>query len=167
MDFWLRVSRIILRNRYLILILIAGLTAFLVSQMQHMRFSYTEANLLPENHEVNVEYNQFLEIFGEEGNLILLGIQDTTIFTPEKFNAWNKLAKSFDSVKEIDFTVSIADVKKLTADRKNRKFVLEPLYKENPKTAEEVVRRRVPTPSAVFRLLYSHFLEVQNKIYTS
>ena len=59
-------------------------------------------------------------------------------FTPEKFNAWNKLAKSFDSVKEIDFTVSIADVKKLTADRKNRKFVLEPLYKENPKTAEEV-----------------------------
>ena len=138
MDFWLRVSRFILRNRYLILIVIAGLTAFLVSQMQHMRFSYTEANLLPENHEVNVEYNQFLEIFGEEGNLILLGIQDTTIFTPEKFNAWNKLAKSFDSVKEIDFTVSIADVKKLTADRKNRKFVLEPLYKENPKTAEEV-----------------------------
>lgn len=138
MRFWLRVSRIILRNRYLILIVIAGLTAFLVSQMQHMRFSYTEANLLPENHEVNVEYSQFLELFGEEGNLILLGIQDTTIFTPEKFNAWNKLAKSFDSVKEIDFTVSIADVRKLTADRKNRKFVLEPLYRENPKTAEEV-----------------------------
>ncbi len=138
MGFWLRVSRIILRNRCLILIVIAGLTAFLVSQMQHMRFSYTEANLLPENHEVNVEYSQFLELFGEEGNLILLGIQDTTIFTPEKFNAWNKLAKSFDSVKEIDFTVSIADVRKLTADRKNRKFVLEPLYRENPKTAEEV-----------------------------
>lgn len=138
MRFWLRVSRIILRNRYLILIVIAGLTAFLVSQMQHMRFSYTEANLLPENHEVNVEYSQFLELFGEEGNLILLGIQDTTIFTPEKFNAWNKLAKSFDSVKEIDFTVSIADVRKLTADRKNRKFVLEPLYRENPKTAEEI-----------------------------
>lgn len=138
MGFWLRVSRIILRNRCLILIVIAGLTAFLVSQMQHMRFSYTEANLLPENHEVNVEYSQFLELFGEEGNLILLGIQDTAIFTPEKFNAWNKLAKSFDSVKEIDFTVSIADVRKLTADRKNRKFVLEPLYRENPKTAEEV-----------------------------
>ena len=110
MDFWSRVSRIILRNRYLILLLIAGFTAFLVSQTQYMRFSYTEANLLPENHKVNLQYNQFLEIFGEEGNLILLGVQDSTIFTPKKFDAWNQLAKSFDSLKGIDFTVSIADV---------------------------------------------------------
>jgi len=138
MDFWSRVSRIILRNRYLILILIAVFTAFLVSQMKHMRFSYTEANLLPENHEVNIQYNQFLEIFGEEGNLILLGVKDSTVFTPQKFNAWNQLAKSFDSLKGIDFTVSIADVKKLKADRKNRKFTLEPLYENNPTTLEEV-----------------------------
>lgn len=103
-----------------------------------MRFSYTEANLLPENHEVNIQYDQFLEIFGEEGNLILLGVKDSTVFTPKKFNAWNKLAKSFDSLEGIDFTVSIADVKKLTADRKNRKFILEPLYQELPTTSAEV-----------------------------
>lgn len=97
-----------------------------------MRFSYTEANLLPENHEVNLQYNQFLKIFGEEGNLIILGVKDTTIFTPKKFNAWNQLAKVFDSIEEVEFTLSIADVKKLKADRKNRKFVLEPLFEEDP-----------------------------------
>ncbi len=138
MDFWKQVSRIILRNRYLILILIAGFTAFLVTQMKHMRFSYTEANLLPENHEVNLQYNQFLKIFGEEGNLIILGIKDSTIFNPKKFNAWNELAKSFDKIKEVDFTLSIADVKKLKADRKNRKFILEPLYENVPTTIEKV-----------------------------
>lgn len=138
MDFWSRVSRIILRNRYLVLILIGAFTAFLVTQMKHMRFSYTEANLLPENHEANIQYNQFLDIFGEEGNLILLGVKDSTIFTPAKFNAWNKLAKSFDSLPEVDFTVSIADVKMLKADRKKRKFTLLPLYDEVPKTNEEV-----------------------------
>lgn len=138
MDFWSRVSRIILRNRYLVLILIAAFTAFLVTQMKYMKFSYTEANLLPENHQTNIQYNQFLEIFGEEGNLIILGVKDSTVFTPKKFNAWNQLAKSFDTLKQVDFTLSIADVKKLTADRKNRKFILEPLYKEAPKTAEKV-----------------------------
>ena len=138
MDFWSRVSRIILKNRYLILILIAGITAFLVSQMKHMKFSYTEANLLPENHEANIQYNQFLKIFGEEGNLIILGVKDSTVFTPEKFNAWNQLAKYFDTIKEVEFTVSIADVKKLKADRKNKKFVLESLYEEIPKTKNEV-----------------------------
>jgi len=130
MNFWTRVSRIILKNRYLILILIAIVTAFLVSQMKHMRFSYTEANLLPEDHEVNIQYNKFLDIFGEEGNLILLAIKDSTVFTPAKFNAWNSLAKSFDSLSEVEFTLSIADVKKLKKDTKNRKFVLESIYTE-------------------------------------
>tara|TARA_B100000787_G_C16198787_1_gene303016 strand:- start:4288 stop:6651 length:2364 start_codon:yes stop_codon:yes gene_type:complete len=128
MNFWTKVSRIILKNRYLILILIAIVTALLVSQMKHMRFSYTEANLLPENHEVNIEYNKFLDIFGEEGNLILLAIKDSTVFTPAKFNAWNSLAKSFDSLSEVEFTLSIADVKKIKKDKKNRKFVLESIY---------------------------------------
>jgi predicted RND superfamily exporter protein len=138
MNFWTKVAGIILRNRYLILIIIAIITAFLASQMKYMKFSYTEANLLPENHEANLEYNKFLKIFGEEGNLVILGIKDSTVFTPKKFNAWNNLVHQFENLEEIDFTVSIADVKKLKADRKKRKFVLEPLYEKAPTTAEEV-----------------------------
>tara|TARA_R110002126_G_scaffold77796_3_gene194024 strand:+ start:95878 stop:98253 length:2376 start_codon:yes stop_codon:yes gene_type:complete len=139
MNFWTKVAGIILRNRYLVLLGIAIITALLASQMKYMKFSYTEANLLPENHEANLEYNKFLEIFGEEGNLVILGIKDATVFTPQKFNAWNNLVDQFDDLEEIDFTISIADVQKLKADRKKRKFVLEPLYKENPKTTDEVL----------------------------
>ena len=138
MNFWTRVSRIILKNRYLILTLIAIATTFLVFQMKNMRFSYTEANLLPENHEVNIQYNKFLEIFGEEGNLVLLAVKDSSVFTTDKFNAWNSLAKSFDSLPEVEFTLSIADVKKLKKDTKNRKFVLESIYGEKITSQEEV-----------------------------
>ena len=138
MNFWTRVSRIILKNRYLILTLIAIATTFLVFQMKNMRFSYTEANLLPENHEVNIQYNKFLEIFGEEGNLVLLAVKDSSVFTTDKFNAWNSLAKSFDSLPEVEFTLSIADVKKLKKDTKNRKFVLESIYGEKITSQEKV-----------------------------
>ena len=139
MNFWTKVASIILRNRYLVLIIIAGITAFLASQMKYMKFSYTEANLLPENHKANLEYNKFLEIFGEEGNLVILGVKDPTIFNPEKFNAWNNLVDKFDNREEIDFTVSIADVQKLKKDTKNRRFVLEPLYEKDPTTEKEVL----------------------------
>jgi hypothetical protein len=139
MNFWTKVAGLILRNRYLVLLLIAGVTGFLAMQTQYMKFSYTEANLLPENHEANIEYNKFLEIFGEEGNLILLAVKDSTVFTPKKFNAWNGFVKSLDSFKEqIEFTVSIADVKKLKKDSKKRRFILEPLFKKNPTTRKEV-----------------------------
>ncbi|MDC0177856.1 efflux RND transporter permease subunit [Polaribacter sp.] len=138
MNFWTKIAGLILRNRYLVLLGIAIITGLLASQMKYMKFSYTEANLLPENHEANIQYNQFLEIFGEEGNLVILGIKDATVFTPKKFNAWNNLVRKFDSLEEIDFTLSIADVQKLKADRKKRKFVLEPLYNKEPTTLKEV-----------------------------
>ncbi|PWG05541.1 efflux RND transporter permease subunit [Polaribacter aquimarinus] len=138
MNFWTKAAGVILRNRYLVLLGIAIITGLLATQMKYMKFSYTEANLLPEDHEANLQYNQFLKIFGEEGNLVILGIKDSTVFTPKKFNAWNNLVRKFDSLDEIDFTLSIADVQKLKVDRKKRKFVLEPLYDEDPTTSKEV-----------------------------
>jgi len=140
MTFWTKIAGFILRNRYLVLLTIAIITGFLVTQTKYMRFSYTEANLLPTDHEANIEYNKFLEIFGEEGNLVILGVKDSTIFTPKKFNAWNKLVKDLDSLPQVDFTVSVADVQQLKADRKQRKFVIEPLFNKAPNTNEEVVQ---------------------------
>lgn len=45
-----------------------------------MRFSHTEANLLPDDHEINLVYNEFLQKFGEEGNLIVLGVKDSSLY---------------------------------------------------------------------------------------
>ena len=110
MNFWTKVAGLILRNRYLVLLLIAGVTGFLAMQTQYMKFSYTEANLLPENHEANIEYNKFLEIFGEEGNLILLAVKDSTVFTPKKFNAWNGFVKSLRRKHERRFFILLMEV---------------------------------------------------------
>ena len=94
-DFWEVVARLILRNKIGILLAIILATFFFSSQWKHMRFTYTEANLLPDDHEVNVIYNDFLEVFGEEGNLIVLGVKDSSLFSVEKLNAWNQLSKDF------------------------------------------------------------------------
>ncbi|RXP44470.1 RND family transporter [Lutibacter sp. HS1-25] len=139
MGFWNKVSRFILTKRYLILICIAGVTYFLASQMQYMRFSNTEANLLPENHEVNIEYDHFLELFGEEGNLIILAVDDSSIFTPKIFNDWNALSKKFDTYSEIEMSASVGDIRKLVKNTETQSFDLEPLYSKRPETNEEVL----------------------------
>ncbi|UMB60019.1 MMPL family transporter [Lutibacter sp. A80] len=140
MNFWAHISRLILKGRYFIILLIAICTYLLATQMQYMRFSYTEANLLPDNHQVNIEYNKFLDLFGEEGNLIILATEDPSIFTPEKFKAWNNLSKQLDSFAEVDFTVAIGDIQKLTKNKTEQKFDLEPLYVNPPETTEEVLK---------------------------
>ena len=75
-QFWSSVSRLILRNRVLLLLFLLTATIFLSFQWKHMRFSFTEANLLPDDHAFNIEYQKFVDIFGDEGNLMVLAIKD-------------------------------------------------------------------------------------------
>jgi len=138
MNFWTRTSRFILKNQLLILVVIAGITFLLANQIKHVRLSYTEANLLPEDHTENIKYNQFSKIFGEEGTVLLLAVKDSSIFTPEKFNNWNKLAKKLDSFPEIDFSISIGNLKELTKDKKNKRFKLSPIAKNEFKDQKNI-----------------------------
>lgn len=121
-SFWEWVASIILRNRPLILILITGITVFLGFQWQHMRFTYTEANLLPDDHEVNLAYNDFLDKFGEEGNLIIMGIQDEKLFTPELLNGWNSLSSKLAQSPAVSLTLSLKDLKLLDKKENPQRF---------------------------------------------
>ena len=129
--FWSALARFILRNRTFLLILIAIITFGLSTQWENMRFSTTEANLLPDDHVVNLEYNTFLDKFGEEGNLIIIGVKDSSLFTPEKFKAWNKLSQDILKYKEIDFTISIGDLLKLEKRKDTTAFRLVPFIKDS------------------------------------
>ncbi|WP_053976250.1 efflux RND transporter permease subunit [Mangrovimonas xylaniphaga] len=129
--FWEVIARLILRNKVAILIGIVAVTLFFSYQWKYMRFTYTEANLLPDDHEVNITYNNFLDIFGEEGNLIVIGVKDSTLFTVEKLNAWNKLSESFKPYEEVETVVSIKDLQKLVKNTDEQKFDLEPFIKDS------------------------------------
>ncbi len=138
MGIWNHIARFILTKRYLILAFIAAITVFLASQMKYMQFTHTEANLLPEDHEVNITYNEFLKVFGEEGNIVILAVQDPQLFTPEKFNHWTQLSNKLKTFDEVELTVALADIKKLVKDDEQEKFVPEPLIKGDLHTIEEI-----------------------------
>ncbi len=136
--FWEAVARLILRNRIVILIMIGLGTALMVSQWNKMRFSYTEANLLPDQHHVNLDYNTFLDIFGEEGNIIVLGVKDSTLLTAQKFNAWNSFSKSIEKNENIEVVITLQDLKKLIKDQKKQQFNFEPIVNDSIRSNDEL-----------------------------
>ncbi len=111
-------------------------------QWKHMRFTYTEANLLPDDHEFNKEYVQFLDTFGEEGNLIILGVKDSTLFQPEVFQAWSQLAKDISSYDEVDITLSIGDLQKLEKRKDSAVFDLVPFVTDSVLDQQKLNRYR-------------------------
>ncbi|MFI1744482.1 efflux RND transporter permease subunit [Thalassobellus sediminis] len=137
-DFWDVIARLILRNKIIILIGIVIITLLFSTQWKYMRFTYTEANLLPDDHEVNMVYNDFLQKFGEEGNLIVIGVKDSTLFSVEKLNAWNELSHTFKNDTAVESVISIKDLQKLVKDTKNEKFALEPFIKDSISSIKEI-----------------------------
>jgi predicted RND superfamily exporter protein len=129
--FWSATARFILRNRVFILVAIACCTVFLGMQWKHMRFTYTEANMLPDDHQVNTAYNTFLDTFGEEGNLIIYGVKDSLLFTPSNFSTWNTLSKELGQAPEVDLTLSVGDLQKLKKRTDSIGFEMVPLVRDS------------------------------------
>jgi predicted RND superfamily exporter protein len=138
--FWDATARLILRNRIAILTFIGLCTALMASQWGKMKFTYTEANLLPDDHPVNLHYEQFLNIFGEEGNLIVIGVKDNSLFSVKNMNSWIDLSKSFEDNENVDNVITIQDLKKLKKDTQNKKFEFEPLLKDSIESKYELIK---------------------------
>jgi predicted RND superfamily exporter protein len=124
LGFWSLFARIVLRNRVLMLSIIVAITVLLATQWKNIHFTQTEANMLPDDNIVNVEYNAFLSKFGEEGNLVIIGVKDKTFFTPKAYAAWARLMNTLKEDKAIDLVISINDLKKLQKNDSLKKFEL-------------------------------------------
>lgn len=139
--FWETIARIVLKNRITILGIILALTIFLAFQWKNLAMTYTEANLLPKKHIVNKQYQDFLDKFGEEGNLIVIGFKDDAFFTPKAFAAWNELMTGLKDSKEVELVVSLNDLKTLEKDTVAQKFKLIPFIDQNQTANPEYIKK--------------------------
>ena len=138
LSFWEAVARLILRNRILILIGISIFTIFWISQWQHIRFTFSEANLLPDNHIDNIKYDGFIEQFGDEGNVLLIAVKDSTIFNEKKFQAWNLLNTKLSELNEIDYTIGTSNLKNLIKNVKEEKFEVDQILKKKNLSKDDI-----------------------------
>ncbi len=127
-NFWGTVANLILRNRFLIIGGILLVTLFFGTQWKHMRFTFTEANLLPSTHPENIQYDKFVETFGEEGNLMVIALKEEQFFEPQTFGKWVALNDKIESYPEVEFTLSTNNVQELVKDEDLKSFVLKSVF---------------------------------------
>ena len=139
--FWEFIARVILRNRIVFLSGIVMITVVFAMQWKNIKFTQTEANLIPFDDQINVDYRSFLKNFGEEGNLVVIATKDPKLFTPKVYKAWNDLMTRIQSNKEVDLVISISNLKKLVKNDSLEKFQLTPLIDPNKTQSQELFLR--------------------------
>jgi len=103
-----------------------------------VKLSYESATLLSNSDSTLIRYKQFKQKFGEDGNVLVIGIQNPNIFSLSQFNAWYDLGNQIRSVNGVEEVVSMARTIKLIKNAETHHFDFDPIVKDRPTTQAEV-----------------------------
>jgi uncharacterized protein len=104
---WNSLARIILRYGYLWLIILFGATAFLGWQASKVKLSYEFSRAIPTDNPKYKEYEEFRKKFGDDGNLLVVGIQSKDLFKQNIFNDYVTLENGIKKVNGVTSIISV------------------------------------------------------------
>jgi uncharacterized protein len=114
------------------------ITAFMGYKAFDIRLSYDFAKILPESDPDYIAYDNFKKTFGEDGSVMVIGVEDKNFFQLQKFNDWWKLGQDIKKIDGIEAVISVAGIYSIKKNEELRKFDLFPLVKGPLKTQEEL-----------------------------
>ena len=133
-----KISRIILRNRTFLIVLISVFTIFMAYKAFNVKLSYDNSSLLSDKDSVMAEYQKFKKQYGEDGNVLMIGIKDAEIFQLNHFNGWFDLGNSIREIEGVQEVISMTRGINLVKNDSTHQFDYSPLVKQRPSTQSEV-----------------------------
>src|SRR5437764_14825185 len=113
---WDALGRTILKSKFILLSVIALVTAYLGYHASQVKLSYEFARAIPTDNPKYLEYQEFRQKFGEDGNLMVFGIQTDKLFQLQFFNAYAQLAKNIRKVQGVEDVLGVPTATNLMKD---------------------------------------------------
>ncbi len=135
---WKYAVRFILRSRLANLIGILLITAFMAYQAIDVSISYKLAQMLPKTDPANITYQNFKETYGNDGNVMFIGVQHEDVYQLDFFNDWYDLTYDILETKGVQQVLSLGRIYHLTRNDSLRKFDFKPISTKKPGTQQEL-----------------------------
>ena len=119
---WKRLGQFILEYRIVLLILLTGITAFMAYEAKKLELSYEFANAIPTDHPKYKVYQEFRKKFGEDGNLLVIGVQTDKLFEEKVFNDFTQLAADIKKVEGAEDIISVTSAINLIKNPETEKL---------------------------------------------
>lgn len=134
-----------LRNRFILLTVLAVSTVFMAWQASKVQLSYEFAKAIPTDHPKYIAYQAFKEKFGEDGNLLVIGIQTKDLFQQNIFNAYAALHGDLKKLSGVDDVVSVPGAINLVKNEETEKLSAVPVFGQGP-----LAQAQIDSSKAVF-----------------
>lgn len=128
----------VLRWKYLLLTLLVLLTAFFAYHAAQVKLSYEFSKAIPLNNPKYLAYQSFKRTFGEDGNLMVIGIQTEKLYQKDFFNDYAALSRNIKSVRGVEDVLGIPVATNLVKDTLTEKLTPSPLFAPRELSQQEL-----------------------------
>lgn len=130
---WTKVAQFIIRFRLPLTLVIGVITVFMGFKAMRVEMSYDFARTVPLDDPEMVFLNKFKEQFGEDGNIIAVGVRDSAIYQVGNFSEFKKLGDSIKAIPGVNNVLSLPQIKIILKDTAKDRFRMSDLFpKEIP-----------------------------------
>ncbi|MEO6252430.1 MAG: MMPL family transporter [Ferruginibacter sp.] len=133
---WQRLGKFVLKFRGPLLILLLLITVVMGFYASKVTMSYEFSKAIPTDNPKYLEYISFKQKFGDDGNMLVTGIQTDSLFTLKYFNAYRELQQQLKKVKHVEDILSIPTAIKLAKDPLTEKLAAQKIFPDSIKTQE-------------------------------
>ncbi|MBC7873700.1 MAG: MMPL family transporter [Ferruginibacter sp.] len=125
---WQSLGRFILKYRLPLLLLLGVLTGLMTWYASKVQLSYDFSRAIPVNNPRYKDYQEFRKKFGEDGNLLVIGIQTDKLFEEKIFNAYAALERNLKNVKGVDDVIGVPSAVNLVKIQETEKLKAEMIF---------------------------------------
>jgi hypothetical protein len=135
---WKYLANKILKNKLTFIGILGLVTIFMGYQATKIELTYEYPQILPSDDPTFIEYEDFKKMYGEDGSVMVIGLQDKNLFQLEKFNDWYKLSEDIKKIEGIKELMSVAKLYNIHRNDSLSRFDFSPIITKAPATQAEL-----------------------------
>jgi predicted RND superfamily exporter protein len=145
---WGNLARFILKNRLILLIALMLATVFMAYHASHVKLSYEFSRAIPRDNPKYQTYQSFRQKFGEDGNLLVVGVQTDDFFKAPFFNGYSELGETMKNIPAVENVLSIPTATNLVKDSAAEKLLPSVIFRKG-----EIPQSELDSNAALFMSL--------------
>lgn len=135
---WQQLAKFVIKNRVVLLILLLITTAFMGYYASKVKLGYEFSKAIPTDNPKFKDYVEFKKKFGDDGNLLVIGIQTKDLFSLQNFSAYQQLQKRLFKIRGVEDIVSIPGAVNLLKDSTTEKLNAVKIFPDTIRTQGEL-----------------------------
>ena len=115
-------SNFVLNNRKIFILIILVYTVFMAYKGLDVKYNYDFSQTVPDTDEEMMYYNSFKKTFGEDGNVLAIGLKDSSVFLIDKLKLYNNYIEEIQNVYGVKGVLGLSKLQVLKKNNQNKNF---------------------------------------------